>query len=79
MSLGQCDLATVAAKDAALADAAATEAANLVRAIEDVDPTLQRIAAIEGVDGLLIVKDDRVGLAGRLPKLVKAPRTTRQA
>ncbi len=31
MSLGQCDLATIVAKDAALADAAATQAANLVR------------------------------------------------
>ena len=72
MSLGQCDLATVVARDAALADAAATGAANLVNAIEDVDPTLERIAAIEGVDGVLIVKDDRVGLAGRLPRLVKA-------
>ena len=72
-SLGQCDLATVVAKDAALADAAATLAANLVSGIEDVDSTLERIEAIEGVDGVLIVKDDRAGLAGRLPKLVKAP------
>ena len=72
-SLGHCDLATVVAKDAALADAAATEAANLVRSIEDVDSALEQIAAVEGVDGLLIVKDDHVGLAGRLPKLVKAP------
>ena len=71
-SLGRCDLATVVAKGAALADAAATQAANLVRTIEDVDSTLERIAAIKGVDGVLIVKDDRIGLAGRLPKLVKA-------
>jgi uncharacterized protein len=73
MSLGQCDLATVVANDAALADAAATQAANLVRTIDDVDSTLERIAAIKGVDGLVIVKDDHIGLAGRLPKLVKAP------
>jgi len=71
MSLGQCDLATVVAKDAALADAAATMAANLVRTVEQVDSALERIAAIEGIDGLMIVKDDRVGLAGRLPRLVK--------
>ncbi len=70
-SLGVCDLATVVAKDAALADAAATEAANMVKTVEQVDTALQRIAAIEGVDGVLIVKSDRVGLAGRLPKLVK--------
>jgi len=71
MSLGDCDLATVVASQAALADAAATEAANLVTAIGEVDAALQRIAAIDGVDGVLIVKGDRVGLAGKLPRLVK--------
>lgn len=61
MSLGQCDLATVVAKDAALADAAATAAANLVRTVDDVNPALERIAGLEGIAGVLIVKDDRVG------------------
>ena len=70
-SLGQCDLATVVAADAALADAAATEAANRVTTIDDVNPTVEHIVAIEGIDGVLVVKDDRVGLAGRLPSLVK--------
>ena len=70
-SLGICDLATVVAKDAALADAAATQAANLVNSEEDVNSALQRIAAIEGIDGVVIVKADRVGLAGQLPPLVK--------
>ncbi|HYW78870.1 MAG TPA: UPF0280 family protein [Thermoguttaceae bacterium] len=71
LSLGRCDLAVVVAKDTALADAAATLAANLVTAVDQIDPTLDRIAAIEGVDGVLIVKDDRIGLAGSLPNLVK--------
>ncbi|MBN2592242.1 MAG: UPF0280 family protein [Sedimentisphaerales bacterium] len=71
MSLGECDLATVVAKDAALADAAATKAANLVRTIEDIDPALDSIVGIEGIDGVIIVKDERVGLAGKLPPLLK--------
>ncbi len=70
-SLGQCDLATVVAKDAALADAAATQAANHVKTIDDIEPTLNQIAAISGIDGILIVKDGQVGLAGKLPKLIK--------
>ena len=70
-SLGRCDLATVVSRDAALADAAATEAANLVMTVEDVNSALQRIAAIEGVEGVVIIKNDRVGLAGQLPALVK--------
>lgn len=71
LSLGKCDLATVVAADGALADAAVTAAGNLVITIEDVDPALERIAAIEGVHGVLIIKDDRIGLAGKLPKLVR--------
>jgi uncharacterized protein len=73
MSFGLCDLATIVAKDAALADAAATEAGNLVKTIDDVDAALERIMRIEGVDGVILVKDERVGLAGHLPRLVKAP------
>ena len=72
MSKGDCDLATIVAKDAAIADAAATLAANLVKTVDDVDRTLKQIESIEGVDGVLIVKDDRVGLAGRLPQLIKS-------
>jgi ApbE superfamily uncharacterized protein (UPF0280 family) len=77
MSLGACDLAVVVAKDAALADAAATQAANLVSTVEDVDPALERIMGIKGLDGVMIVKDDRVGLAGRLPELVRADWTSK--
>jgi hypothetical protein len=71
MSFGLCDLATIVAQDAALADAAATQAANLVKTVDDVDAALERILRIEGIDGVLLVKDDRVGLAGHLPRLVK--------
>ena len=71
MSLGQCDLATVVAKDAALADAAATLTANLVKEVKDIKSTLNQIAGIEGIDGVLIVKDGNVGLSGKLPPFVK--------
>jgi ApbE superfamily uncharacterized protein (UPF0280 family) len=71
MSRGTCDLATVVADDAALADAAATQAANLVQTVEDVNPALEQIAAIAGIRGVMIIKADRVGMAGRLPRLVK--------
>jgi uncharacterized protein len=70
-SLGACDLATVVSANAALADAAATRAANLVCTAADIDPALEAIGSIPGVDGVLIVKDDRIGLSGRLPELVK--------
>lgn len=69
-SLGDCDLATVVAHDAAIADAAATLACNLVCQPEDVDAVLQRVGSIAGVLGVLLVKGDRVGLVGQLPELV---------
>lgn len=71
MSKGKCDLATVVAKDAALADAAATLAANLVKTVDDVDKALECILGINGIDGILIVKDERIGLSGKLPHLIK--------
>ncbi len=71
ISLGQCDLATTIARDAALADAAATLAANLVKSATDVEQALNKIVSIEGIDGVMIVKDGNVGLAGRLPPLVR--------
>ena len=71
LSFGDCDLATVVAESGALADAAATLAANSVRTVEDVEPTLERVMKIPGIAGVLIVKDGRVGVAGDLPPLVK--------
>ena len=70
LSLGRCDLATVVARDAALADAAATLAANLVTTPDDIDAALARVAAIPGIGGVLLVKGGRVGMIGRLPELV---------
>jgi ApbE superfamily uncharacterized protein (UPF0280 family) len=71
LSLGFCDLATVVAKDAALADAAATLTGNLVRTVDDVEPALNHIASIERISGVMIVKDGHPGLAGKLPPFVK--------
>jgi ApbE superfamily uncharacterized protein (UPF0280 family) len=71
LSFGDCDLATVVARDGALADAAATLAGNSVRSPEDIEPTLARIMGIPGIRGVLLVKGDRVGVAGDLPPLVR--------
>ena len=70
-SFGRCDLATVISKDAALADAAATLACNLVESVADVAGVLERIGALPGICGVLIIKADKVGLAGDLPELIR--------
>ena len=71
VSLGSCDLACVAAKNAALADAAATCACNSVKTFNDVGPCLERIMEISGIHGILIVKEEKIGLAGSFPPLVR--------
>lgn len=71
LSMGNCDLATVLARDAALADAAATFACNLVSTPEDIDRVLHRINGIDGIQGALLTKNNKIGMAGELPRLIK--------
>ena len=71
LSFGNCDLATVVSKSAPLADAAATLAGNLIKTKSDINSVLNRIHSIEGIDGVLLVKDTHIGLIGNLPELVK--------
>jgi ApbE superfamily uncharacterized protein (UPF0280 family) len=71
VSLGRCDLACVAAKDAALADAAATCACNSVKTFSDIEHCLEQIMDISGIHGILIVKEEKIGLAGGFPPLVR--------
>ena len=70
-SLGKCDLATVVACDTALADAAATHAANSIKVADDIAPTLDIIMKIEGVVGVLIAQGQKLGMAGNLPELAR--------
>ena len=71
LSFGNCDLATVVAKKCSLADAAATYACNQVKSIDDINSTLEKVMAIKGIQGILLIKDDKIGMMGELPKIVK--------
>lgn len=74
ISLGQADTATIFAKNAALADAAATKIGNLVKG-KDVEKSinigLDAIDDIDGVIGAFISRENKVGKTGKLPKLIK--------
>lgn len=70
-SFGNCNLATVIARDAALADSAATHVCNQIKTIDDIHPVLEKIGEVEGILGGLVIKDDQIGLIGQLPELVK--------
>jgi ApbE superfamily uncharacterized protein (UPF0280 family) len=71
LSFGICDLATIVSQDGALADAAATSACNAVRTEDDIKSACEKIVSIPGILGVLIIKDERVGIAGDLPQLIK--------
>ena len=72
LSFGDCDLVCVFSKNASLADAAATLGCNSVKEAGDIEPVLNRLTAIEGVLGAVIIRDDRFGAVGEIPELVKS-------
>lgn len=71
LSLGDCELATVIAKDAALADSVATLVCNSIFHETDVEQVLDKVGQIKGIRGMLVVKNSKIGLWGNLPKLVR--------
>lgn len=71
LSFGQCDLATVVAKDGALADSAVTLVCNLIKTDHDLTPVLHDVGTIAGIDGIFAVKNGKIGMWGKLPDLVR--------
>jgi ApbE superfamily uncharacterized protein (UPF0280 family) len=73
-SFGDAEAATVFAKNAALADAAATAVGNVVKG-EDVEAAIQagikRGLAIEGIEGVMVIYKGQVGTAGKIPQMIK--------
>jgi ApbE superfamily uncharacterized protein (UPF0280 family) len=43
-----------------------------VKTADDVEQALEKAMGIAGIEGVLIVEDDRVALAGDLPPLVRS-------
>ncbi|MFW6022509.1 MAG: UPF0280 family protein [Halanaerobiaceae bacterium] len=70
LSKGKADLVTILSKSTLLADAAATAVANRVSKKNDVNSALNWGRKIEGVTGILIIKDDNIGIWGDF-RLVK--------
>ena len=66
LSYGKADAVTVRARSAALADAAATALGNTVSRATDIQEAIQQAQAIEGLDGIIIIKDDQIGAWGEM-------------
>lgn len=65
-SLGRADAVTVLSPSATLADAAATAAANQIRVKGDIDRVLAWAQGVEGITGIVVIKDDQIGLWGEV-------------
>jgi ApbE superfamily uncharacterized protein (UPF0280 family) len=69
LSFGESDAVIILSASAALADAWATAIGNRVKTIDDVEIVVDRVKDIKGITGVVIIKDDRIGLWGTV-KLV---------
>lgn len=63
-SFGKADAVVVVSKDTALADAAATAIGNKVHYPKDIQSALDYGKSIDGIQGIVIIKDDRIGAWG---------------
>jgi ApbE superfamily uncharacterized protein (UPF0280 family) len=74
LSFGESDIVTIFAKNATLADGAATKIANTVKG-PDIEKSIKNgldiVEDIDGVFGALISRDDKVGQVGKIPKFIK--------
>lgn len=69
-SFGKSDAVSVLASSCALADAAATSLGNRVNTAKDIQETIEAGKAMAGVQGIVIIKGDKIGLWGDL-KIVR--------
>ncbi len=72
LSYGRADAVVVLAKSATLADAAATAIGNLIVQSDDIPKGIEFARGINGLSGVLIIKDDNLGLWGGV-KLCQLP------
>ena len=66
LSYGKADAAVVISQSPTLADAAATAVGNIVVQPEDIQTAIEFAKSIEGLRGVLILKDDKMGLWGEV-------------
>jgi ApbE superfamily uncharacterized protein (UPF0280 family) len=64
LSFGSADAVTIVSASAALADAAATAVGNLVNNAADIQKAIDSGKRISGVSGILIIKDEHMGVWG---------------
>ena len=64
ISLGRADAVSIISGSATLSDAVATSIGNMIKSTQDIGKSIERARRIEGVQGVLIVVKDKIGLWG---------------
>lgn len=70
LSFGKADAVVVVSESTPLADAIATAIGNLIKKKEDIPRGIERAKEIEGLKGVVIIKEDKLGVWGNI-KLTK--------
>ncbi|MDD4172212.1 MAG: UPF0280 family protein [Syntrophomonas sp.] len=66
ISLGKADAVVIKGRNAALADAVATGAANRIQTEKDLLRAVEYVKTIKGITGILAIKDDRMAAWGNI-------------
>jgi len=66
LSFGKADACIILSPSAALADAVATATGNLIKEKEDIPKGIEFAKSIEGVKGVVIIKEERLGAWGEV-------------
>jgi ApbE superfamily uncharacterized protein (UPF0280 family) len=64
LSFGKADAVVIVASTATLSDAVATSIGNIIFTPSDIARGIEKARAIPGVGGVLIIKDDQMGISG---------------
>jgi len=65
-SFGKADAAVVISKDTSLADSAATRLCNEIKSKEDIGKTIKIAQNTMGIEGVVLIKDDILGVWGNI-------------
>jgi ApbE superfamily uncharacterized protein (UPF0280 family) len=66
LSYGKADAVIALSRSTALADAAATAIGNIIKDADDIPRGIERAISIKGLNGVIIIKDDRIGFWGKV-------------
>ena len=66
LSLGSANAVIALSPSTALADAVATAIGNIVKSTQDISKAIEKVQSMQGLHGIVIIKDDKIGVWGKV-------------